>query len=223
MLVLAVLEKYNVVPNTIHPKFIPRADRSYIRQNIVIPSRLKQMTKRIRTGIAYRKVSVESANLWKKAEWVCGIAKSQSSYSVRCDYRVVSLNMQGNILKVVESLSVCVCVCVCLFRSSPTPGEQNRRVYMVNTNKIHQHHFSFRWLAVMSSTSKACFICRVSGNKGFSKYGKQTLDSVQNLSLLVESISCLATESSSHCQIHAHMLCLCMNVADLNSYPGDIH
>lgn len=72
-----------------------------------------------------------------------------------------------------------MCVCACLLRSYPTPGEQNRRVYKLNTNNIHRDHFSFRWLAVMSSTSKACFICGISGNKGFGKYGKQTLDSVQ--------------------------------------------
>lgn len=127
-------------------------------------------------------------------------------------------------LKVVESLSACVCgVCVCLFRSSPTPGEQNRGVYMVNTNNIHQHHFSFRWLAVMSSTSKACFICGVSGNKGFSKYGKQTLDSVQTRLYLWNLCHALLQSHHPTARYVCIYCVLCMNVADLNSYPGDIH
>lgn len=72
-------------------------------------------------------------------------------------------------------LRVCVCASVCLLRSSPTPGEQNRRVDKLNANNIHQPRFSLRWRAVMCSTSKACFICGISGNKGFSKYGKTDL------------------------------------------------
>lgn len=112
------------------------------------------------------------SDFWNKGLNECvANTKSQSCYSARCDYRVASLNTQGNIPKE----SACVRASVC-FDPPTTPGERNRRVYKLNANNIHQPHFSFGWRAVMCSTSKACFICGISGNKGFSKYGKQTYE-----------------------------------------------
>ncbi len=69
----------------------------------------------------------------------------------------------------------------------------------------------------MSSASKAYFICGISGNKGFSKYGNQSFNSEQTHPYLP------AIESSRHSKIHVHVLCLCMNVAHMNSHPRNTH
>lgn len=127
----------------------------------------------------------------------------------------MSLIILGNNSKVSEHFQL-VCLWVWLLQSLPTSGEIHRRVYKLNTNNILQHDFSFRWLAFMSSTSKACFICGISGIKDLVNMGNTFWIQWKLFSFLVKSVHCLVPMMCVMCSIIKGSSCLYIKKILLN-------